>query len=124
LIKYYKSISDEDLRERAGWTLRKIENKDYIEDYLELITKDEYTIGCSGIISLLCKLKERRAVEPMLKLLQNDPKEFRWTVIASIWRYRDPQLIPYIEPFLKADKGEIRSMAKRTIERLNKKTNR
>jgi hypothetical protein len=114
-----KSVrSQHDFRFGIGYVLMQIKCKDYIDDYLELITNNDYVLGCSCIIELLCKLKENRAIEPMLRLL-NDNIE-KWSVLRHIGWYKDPELIKYVEPFLKDSNGEIRQTAKKAIERLNK----
>ena len=135
LIERYKSIelpltpeneyidSNEkriDFRHSIAYTLSKIKCKDYSNDYLELITNKDYVLGCDEIIVLLCRLKERRAIEPMLSLLEKYPKQYKWDVLGNIGWYRDPELIKYVEPFLKDSDGEFRQMAKRAIEWLMK----
>ena len=121
-LEFYTNIEPSEksiaFRFRIGETICLIKCKDYVDDYLELITNDNYIIGCGYIIALLCKLRETRAIDPILRLLREFPKMYKWSILKHIGWYKDPELIKYVEPFL--SDSDFRKMAKQSIEKLQK----
>lgn len=93
--------------------------KEYIPQYLKIVNQPEYDSPDDLMMNLLCKLRVKEAIPRLLELLKNDPR-WTWTFLWGAPFFREPSLIPYIEPFINSEDGEYRTMARKAIEKLNK----
>lgn len=123
LISIYKNTQDCDIRDRISQDLLQIGSKKYASEYLEIVNQEQYGKTPDFMIELLCKLKVD-AVKPKLLSLINQEKDSRmWTFwsqtfLKNVHVFKDPSLIPYVQPYLMAEDAELRGLAKKAMKKL------
>lgn len=123
LIKIYEDAQDYETRECVSQCLLRIRAKKYIPEYLRLVNQAQYGEECDFLIMLLCKLKVHD-VKPKLLSLINREHDRDWvfwsfTFLQYAHVFKDPSLIQYVEPYLSAEDGEMRAMARKAMKKLN-----
>ena len=116
---YHSKESEADYNFKFGVSsvIENIFSRKYLDDYLKIIMAPDYT-KCDCIYSLLCKMKEERAYQRIIDLVQARPDEFKFTFLQQAWKFKKQEMIPYFSFFLNDPNTEIRTMAKHAIKKL------
>lgn len=119
LLEIYNTPDSEDILFRVSDMLCQIRAKQYIPEYLEIVNRPDYGIeNYDCMIELLCKLKVKAVIPRLLELVEVNPHCFRWDLVKYAPLFKDPSLIPHISVFLDSDDGELRSLARKAIKKL------
>ncbi len=101
-----------------GNSLSLILDKRYENDYIEIIQNKEYGTARQMIVITLGKIRSQRVISVLLDLLNDE--DIDGHIIVALGYYKDPNLIQYIEPFLKHENRWIRKEAEKSIKKLSK----
>lgn len=101
-----------------GNTLSIINDKSKVNELLKIVQNKEHGIGRQMIIVALGKMKTKEAFPVLLNLL-NDEEVVGHTLSALAY-YKDPTIIPYLEPLKSHKVGWIKKKASKVIEKLQK----
>lgn len=118
LLRIYEESSSPQTQLDISQALLQIRSKKYISEYLRIINKPDYGTEHDFLIDLLCKLRVKEVVPKLLELLNSDPNMWSWTFLKYAPIFRDPSLLPLIEPYLEANDSEIRALARKAIKKL------
>jgi HEAT repeat protein len=79
-----------------------------------------------GIIILLSKLKEKRAIPIIVEYLDFDSNKYtlNWPVIEALGNYRTEDVKEYITPFLAHGDWEIRKHARAAVAKIERAVGR
>ncbi len=120
LISRYEMTASSYLREAITDSLFGIGSRRYISEYLRLVRKDDYGESYDHLLGLLCKLRVREAVAILLRLHRENPHDWHWTLLKYGPMTGDPELIPEIRPYLESADTELRTLARKAINKLEK----
>lgn len=118
LLQIYKSTSVSQIQSCVSWCIFSINSPKYIAECLSIVNQSDYGEEHDYLIDYLCKRRVREVIPRMLELLQANPQVWRWTFLTYVTAFKDPMLLPYVEPFLQSDDGEIRTLARKAIKKL------
>lgn len=118
LLQIYESSTDLEIRYCVSDCIRQINSPKYVDECLRIVNQPTYGAVCDQLVTYLCKRRVHKVIPRLLELLEKYPKTWRWTFLRYVVFFKDPSLIPYVEPFLQADDSEIRSLARTAIKKL------
>ena len=119
LVAIYEQTDDLDLKNAVSQCFLQMRCKKYIPEYLRIVNDPNYGENFDWTMDVLCKLRVKEAIPKLLELVNRYPQKWTWTFIWGAPFFKDPSLIPYLEPFLDHPDGEFRSMARKGISKLN-----
>ncbi len=119
LISIYEETNEQYLKDTISQCFLQMRCKKYIPEYLRIVNDPNYGKTFDWMMDVLCKLRVREAFPKLLELVKNDPHAWTWTFVWGVPFFRDPSLIPYLEPYLEHHDGEVRSMARKGIKKLS-----
>lgn len=120
LLQVYNSLNYEEdyrLKYRVSDVISHIRDKSYEEEYIKIINSINYN-RYDEIYCLLCNLKSRAALKRIIELVRLYPNEFKFVFLQSSWKYKNLDLIVEYQKFLNDESGEIRTMAKKAIKKV------
>ncbi len=118
LIKRYEQTDSVVLREAITDTLFGICSRKYISEYLRLVQADGYGADFDYLLDLLCKLRVREAIPVLIKLHRNNSHDWHWTLLKYGPMTGAAELIPEIRPYLESGDGELRTLARKVLKKL------
>lgn len=118
LIPIYEETTSPQTRIDISNCLFCIGSRKYVPEYLRLINRDNYDAEHDYLIALLCKLQVKDVLPKLLALLISNQHQWAWTFLKYAPVFRDPSLLPLIEPYLESADGEIRSLARKALKKL------
>lgn len=118
LIEDYYSPSTPDLtRWLISDCLYKIKSKNFIDQYLDIISNPEFSINRQMIILLVGKLKVERAIPILIDLLEDE--YVRLHAICALGNYKREEFRCYFERFENSEHSGWRKYAKTALKKLN-----
>ena len=120
LIRRYEQTASPFLRRSITDALFGIGSRKHIPDYLRLVRREGYGKAPDDLLDLLCKLRVREAVPVLLSLHQQNPHDWKWTLLKYAPATGEPELIPAIRPYLESNDRELRTMAEKALKRLER----
>ena len=118
LLQIYKDTIDSIIRSCVSQCIFSINSPKYVEECLRIVSQPHYGAVHDYFIAYLCRRHILEVVPRLLELLEEHPQIWRWTFLRYISCFKDPSLIPYVEPFLQADDSEIQTLANKAIRKL------
>lgn len=118
LLQIYQNTQDSKIRDCASQCIFFINSPKYGAECLEIVNQPNYGATHDYLIDYLCKRRVHKVIPKLLNLLDDYPTVWRWTFLRYVSLFKEPSLIPYVEPFLQSDDGEIRALAKKAIKKL------
>ena len=118
LLQIYQNTEVSQIRDCASQCIFSISSPQYVAECLEIVNRPNYGAVHDYLIDYLCKRRVHKVIPKLLNLLEEYPVVWRWTFLRYVSLFKEPSLIPYVEPFLQADDGEIRALAKKAIKKL------
>jgi len=118
LLQIYQNTESSQIRVCASQCIFSINSPKYVANCLEIVNQPHYGAEHDYLIAYLCKQRAHNVIPRLLNLLEEYPAVWRWTFLRYVSYFKEPSLIPYVEPFLQADDGEIRTLAKKAIRKL------
>lgn len=115
LLSVYNRENEFRLKFRISDVLFHIRDKSYENEYFQIISKNSY-LQCDRIYDLLCVIKSQIAYRRIIELVRKYPDAFKYSFLQYGRYYKDPELIPLIEIFLKDKDSEVRMLAKRALK--------
>lgn len=96
----------------------RIKSKRFADEYIRIISEPGYEKHPDMFYVLVCKLKLKQAVPRLIGLLNLNKDGFKWFFVENIWRFREPELMEYVIPFLEDANGELRAEAKKALRKM------
>ena len=118
LLQIYQHSDSLQIRNCASQCIFSINSPKYLSECLEIVNQPNYGATHDYLIDYLCKRRVHKVIPKLLNLLEDYPIVWRWTFLRYVSLFKEPSLIPYVEPFLQFDDGEIRALAKKAIKKL------
>ena len=115
LAAFYRGSSLDD-RERISECIYSIHDKTYAEEYLKIISTEEYGVHRAMFILLLGRLKYQNAIEQIIALLQ-DPKLTKYAII-SLGDYKNIEFRDYFERYVNSGDYYLSRYAKQALKKL------
>lgn len=101
-----------------GNTLSVIEDKSKLNELLEIVQNKEHGIARQMIVIAIGKMKAKEAFPVLLNLLKDE--DVVGHAIDALSYYKDPTVIPYLEPLTSHSVGWVKKEAFKVIKKLNK----
>lgn len=120
LLALYRQEKSASVRYRISDTIYCIGSRKYIRDYLDIVSEPGYGNGPDCILGLLCKLRVQEAVTVLLHLHRKNPHDWRWTLLKYGPMTGAGELVPEITLYLESEDRELRAMAKKALEKLER----
>lgn len=98
--------------------LYQISSKQYMDDYIKIISDSAYGINRQMIILLVGKLKEEKAIPVLIELLEDE--SVRLQALAALSYYKREEFRPYFEKFQNSKHSGWRKYAKAALKKLDK----
>lgn len=121
LINEFKNSSQTLYKWAIGNSLSLILDKSSLNDLLDIVTEKKQGIARQMIVDGLGKFKDRKVIPVLVGLLED--KDVQGHALSALSRFKDPELIPYIKPFVNHEINWIRNTAKRAITKLERLSN-
>ena len=118
LIRRYEDTDSAFLRQSITDALFGIGSRKDIPEYLRLVRADGYGKMPDDLLDLLCRLRVREAIPVLLDLHRENPHDWHWTLLHYGPMTGAPELIPEIVPYLDSDDGELRTLARKALKKL------
>ena len=120
LLNLYFEFADNKSRQwTVGNALGVIQDKRYIDEYIKIITNKENGHSRQMIVEGMGAYRDEEKVKKVLiSLLDDDDVDGH--AIAALSKFKDIELIKYIEPFLNHKMTWKRNEAKKAIKKLEK----
>jgi HEAT repeat protein len=118
LIEEFYKTTNQSLKWTIGGTLEIIQDIKSFERLLKIVQEKEHGIGRQMVTVALGKIGDTRAVPVLLDLLNDE--DITAHVIWALSYFKDPKLIPYLEPYLNSKKTLVRNEAKKAIKKVGK----
>lgn len=115
--EYYKASNRSSLKWTIGNTLSIILDKNSVDALLKIAQEKEHGTSRQMVIVALGKLRNKKAIPVLLKLLYDE--EVVAHVIWALSYFKDPSLIPFIEPFVNSKRPLVHNEAKKAIKKLS-----
>lgn len=120
LLKLYYELDEKKSDKWAvGNALCVIEDKRYVDEYIKIITNKENGISRQMIVYGMGAYRDEEKVKKVLISLLDDEK-VNGHAIYALSKFKDIELIKYIEPFLNHKMTWKRNEAKKAIKKLEK----
>jgi HEAT repeat protein len=103
----------------VGDALYFIEDKRFEDEYIKIASNNSNGISRQMIVVLLGKLRCEKALPTLIELLKDN--DVNGHAIMALGYFNNTDLIGYIEPFLKHEKGWIRKEAEKAIKKIKSK---
>jgi HEAT repeat protein len=116
LIEGFRAVGDASLRWSIGSALSDVATKADFDAIVELVEDRRYGRGRQMLAEALGKMKDPRAVDTLVRLL-NDPEVVGHAVVA-LGKLRAGQARPQVEALLKHEIAWIRKAAKTALARM------
>ncbi|MFZ7942733.1 HEAT repeat domain-containing protein [Neobacillus sp. 19] len=121
LINEFKNSSNNTYKWAIGNSLSLILDKSSLNDLLEIATDKKHGTARQMIVDGLGKFKDKKVIPVLVGLLED--KDVQGHALSALSRFKDPELIPYIKPFVNHEITWVRNTAKRAINKLEKLSN-
>ena len=120
LIEEFKRSdpSQEKLRDDIGFTLENVANDSIVHDMLEIAKDKKYGKTRRTVVMSLCKLKDSRVPTVLISLL--DDMDVAISAIYALGKLKEKKALSKIEGFLKNSDSNLRSAAKKAIQKIVK----
>ena len=106
------------LRMNAAQALAEFNDPEVIAALLDAL-HDENELVLTWVVTSLAALRDSRALEPLITLLEQTPSpEIRYTIIRSLGDLGDPRAVEHIRRFLNDDNQHVRRYALSALEKL------
>ena len=119
LLQIYQNTEVSKIRDCASQCIFSINSPKYVVECLDIVNRPSYGAEHDYLVDYLCKRHVHKVIPRLLTLLEEYPEVWRWTFLHYVSLFKEPSLISYVEPFLQADDGEIRALAKKAIKKLD-----
>lgn len=116
LDSFYKGTSIDD-RECISECIYSIHDKSYAEEYLSIISNEEYGLHRAMFVLLLGRLKYQRAVDEIITLLQ-DSSLCKYAIIA-LGNYQNKEFRDYITKYVNSSDPYLSKYAKQALQRMD-----
>ena len=120
LINEFKNSSNTLYKWAIGNSLSIILDKSSLNDLLEIVTDKKHGIARQMIVDGLGKYKDKKVIPVLVGLLED--KDVQGHALSALSKLKDPELLPYIKPFVNHEITWIRNTAKRAILKLEKQS--
>lgn len=118
LIKdFFEPTTSEHNRWFIADCLYQISSKQYMDDYIKIISDSAYGINRQMIILLVGKLKSEKAIPVLIELLEDE--SVRLQAIAALGYYKREEFRPYFEKFQNSKHSGWRKYAKAALKKLD-----
>lgn len=117
LIEFHKS-ENPSYKWAIGNTLSIIQDRKHVDELLEIVKNPKHGIARQMIVIALGKMKVKEAIPLLIELLNDE--DVVGHVISALSYYKDPAVIPYIEPLTNHKVAWIKKEALKVINKLNK----
>lgn len=118
LLQIYQNTGISQIRVCASECVLSINSTKHINECLKIVSQPNYGAEHDFLIAYLCKQRVKNVIPRLLNLLEQNPKVWRWTFLRYVTYFKESSLIPYVEPFLQDNDGEVRALAKKAIKKL------
>lgn len=118
LIARYEETDSVLMRQDITDALYGIGSRKYIPEYLRLIQADGYGASFDHLLDLLCKLRCQEAIPVLLTLHHQNPHDWHWTLLKYGPMTGSRELIPDIKLYLDSADGELRTLARKALKKL------
>lgn len=120
LVKHFEEMNgiDKSLRWYVGNVLYSLAHKEVFEDILRLATDTKYGYDRCRIVSALAKMKDPRAVDALMDLLDDQCTYF--PAIEALGKLKAVKARSKIEKFLTDHDEETRQLTKRALAKLDR----
>ncbi|MFJ5763625.1 HEAT repeat domain-containing protein [Neobacillus sp. NPDC093182] len=118
LINEFKNSSNNIYKWAIGNSLSLILDKSSLNDLLEIATDKKHGTARQMIVDGLGKFKDKKVIPVLVGLLED--KDVQGHALSSLSKFKDPELMTYIKPFVNHEITWIRNTAKRAILNLEK----
>lgn len=115
LAAFYRGSSIDD-RERISECIYSIHDKTYAEEYLKIISTEEYGLHRAMFILLLGRLKDQNAIEPIIALLE-DPQLTKYAIVA-LGNYKNRAFRACFEKYANSGDSYLSRYAKQALRKL------
>ena len=116
LADYKASTTTELTRWLISDCLYQIRSKNFLDDYINLVSNPQYGINRQMLVLLLGKLKSDDAIPVLLTLL--DDHDVSLQVITALGEYRRLEFKPYFERFISSKHNGIKKAATAALKKL------
>lgn len=118
LKDFYAEETTSLTRQFIGETLRAIHSKKYVEEYLNIISNQQYGLARAPLFSLIGSLKEEKAIPVLIRLLDTD-REFAPCALQALGAFRCQKLRPYFERYINSSDKDLCKAANLALKKLN-----
>ncbi|WML56484.1 HEAT repeat domain-containing protein [Neobacillus sp. PS2-9] len=118
LINEFKNSSNNTYKWAIGNSLSLILDKSSLNELLKIATDKKHGTARQMIVDGLGKFKDKKVIPVLVGLLED--KDVQGHALSALSKFKDPELIPHINPFVNHEITWIRNTAKRTINKLEK----
>lgn len=120
LIADYKATATAELtRWMISDCLYQIRSKDFLDEYIDIVSKPKYGINRQMLVLLLGKLKDDTAVPVLITLL--DDHDVSLQAISALSEYRSPELRIYFERFITSRQQALKKAAISALKKIDTK---
>lgn len=95
-----------------------IQDRNHVDELLEIAKNKQHGIARQMVVIALGKMKVKEAIPLFIELLNDE--DVVGHVISALAYYKDPAVIPYIEPFTNHKVAWIKKEALKVINKLSK----
>ena len=121
LIKDFRTSATPRLtREFIGETLRVIRSRQYMDEYLEIISNPVYGLARAPIFSLIGSIKADEAIPTLVNLLESDDKESVVCALQALSDYKREEFRPHFERFKDDENSQLQKVAISALKKLKK----
>lgn len=118
IIREFRASKDESIRWAAGNALEVLASDKIENDIVNIAMDRGFGWSRQMVVAALGKIRSERALKAAIASL--DDEDVVLHALSALARMRDPEAIPFVEPFLRHKKAAIRKEARKTLERLGK----
>ena len=115
---FYDEQTDSLTRWYISDCLFSIRAEEYLSDYMKIVLNKSFGINRQMIVLLLGKIKDSEAIHVLISLLEDDDVQLH--ALIALGEYKNIELRPVFNRFLKSKKTEIRNVAKRALAKIDK----
>lgn len=120
LISLYENANSIQYKLDISDALFRICSKKHQSEYLRLVSNPDYGASFDHLLALLCKLRVKEAIPVLLRLYETNPHDWYWTLLKYAPYTKAIAIRPHIFLMLESQDCEIRSLARKALEKLDK----
>lgn len=118
MLNRFRMSKHSDIRWTIGEVLYNINDKNYIDEYINIISDEEFGKDRAPIMSLIARIRVDKAI-PILISISEDPS-LTLMALQDLARYKSPKLLDFFRSYIESDDKEIKRVAKKAIKETEK----